>query len=1164
MNSPFRGLKRSGNQSYPYPRTHTPVMVFRNNVRSVVVQNSPDSSPNSLSRITFMSTDEIKKNYVPKRRPPLNWAIPTIPESLSDESLKSILSHRNDEMGNLIIDKDIKHINVQRLVEIMDKNVISSEGIDGRQSELNEFDKKNNNFVDKFKIRKYWKKHQKNKSFEERDEKDKGHTQIPRLKMKNILRMNGKEKDNSEKHDTSIDGNEEITFKKMENINSNCIRGKSPLITMAQKFRLRNGKSKGFKEKSSTNVNGSTSMDFMKSFLPTNFNQYTESLKRSQSLEAKTGIYYPLELSVFDRHKNPNLMNNPIYNNISGQINEIYNKNTTHQKNATPKVIEESSLNGDYLCIYSTGEEECKVIKKEILEDNNVSTKGEDKSSKVDENSENCEVNDDKTCNQEEIEEDSQTSVQKQNNKLTFKSFFNSKIIKSGKTKMVDEKVGEVNDSSNNLNVSDNKTTSLAELESKLFLQNPLNRPLAIPSNFGKSFNDDGDINMSDERLLRCTETYAPMYFQIQKAIGEGDNNDDDLCPLRIPKESFSKEKLPVILKEKYCKPFIQNEDEPPESIRKCKEFDDYCVETIKKQLFEYIITEKNIKEKDKILDEAISVIKNDEYLLESVKNMLLSHFNETTDILDINVCEDNSNKDEKNDKIVVGDELSIKCIDDSKEELHDSNIKLSNDAVSFASINLLTSTSSDIVIATSPEEFENAQDDLNCKKCCLSPHKNNINEDNKLPNYSSMIHESTVIDNISPPKFIKSTYIPMIEDAIEDEFDVIEDKICKSGDGFKLDIQFCSKAPQNNNKESRKIDTPKHLSNLSPYDNASVGKSSFTPVKLKTISGLRKPSKQFFTFFSKGKKKHKKIQETLNEDKIKKAPLAQSECTRIANSPMVETPPISLFQKNSKTITEDVISGVPAVVNEEEYLTPKTPRSRANADSSAGLIDDELNDQPMLIGNSYSMNNLGSLTSFQIDHFEVEDEYQGELMCQSLNGLTSNSNNNNELCVIRNKGMAKSITDALIANNLKDELTPETSLLSSGNINSNEKGSFQCVGKSQIVTDDEKSDNSFNSSKENQAINKNNNEEHILKCTENEETKIDIKLVEFENQPLDFSIYSYQQKLPFSNKEYESTNSFNIIKQLKQENKKLQDVIKKKDEEIRLLKEKLSIFINL
>lgn len=192
-------------------------MVFRNNVRSVVIENSPESSPKSLSRISVMSPQDIKKNYVPKRRPPLNWAIPTIPESLSDESLKSILSQGNDEMGNFIIDNDTEKNNLSKQVGILmtDKNVINKETTDAMTNcELNEYDKKNNNFVDKFKIRKYWKKHQKNKSIEEKDDTDNRYTQIPRLKMRNILKMNTKEKDNSYNKNIEMNLNEKSTSQK--------------------------------------------------------------------------------------------------------------------------------------------------------------------------------------------------------------------------------------------------------------------------------------------------------------------------------------------------------------------------------------------------------------------------------------------------------------------------------------------------------------------------------------------------------------------------------------------------------------------------------------------------------------------------------------------------------------------------------------------------------------------------------------------------------------------------------------------------------------------------------------------------------------------------------------------------------------------------------------
>ncbi|CEF60313.1 Hypothetical protein SRAE_X000205100 [Strongyloides ratti] len=1190
MNSPFRGLRRSGNQSYPYPRIHTPVMVFRNNVRSVVIENSPESSPKSLSRISVMSPQDIKKNYVPKRRPPLNWAIPTIPESLSDESLKSILSQGNDEMGNFIIDNDTEKNNLSKQVGILmtDKNVINKETTDAMTNcELNEYDKKNNNFVDKFKIRKYWKKHQKNKSIEEKDDTDNRYTQIPRLKMRNILKMNTKEKDNSYNKNIEMNLNEKSTsqknFSPKINTNySNSILGKSPLITMAQKFRIRNRKFKDPIPNSSTNVNGSTSMDFMKTMFPTNVNLYAESLKRSQSLEDKTG-----------------------------QISEFYSKNV-QQDNDTLEPVDEESFEDNYLCIYtSVDTEEPTKNNFQNEHDNNLSLIKENLALKINTSSTNINENgqlentliknikNEIKCEKvgitteeklNKLENDIQATITKQTSKLSFKSLFNNKKIKNEKIKSPNKKISNEN---NLIFKEEIRIPSCAEMESKLYLENPLNRPLVVPKKFGKCNNDYDESPTKDDKLLSCVETYAPLYFKISKVIGQEIGNDDDLCPLKIPKNNTNSEKLPLILKENYCKPFKLDKNELPENIEKCKEIDEYFIKQLDKTLQNQTIVEQNLKKKEEILEKAINLVENnlttfdleDETIKEAINCILSMNIDKDNDIqslLDNSPSKESNVKNDSNN--VVNDHISVQNATNTpqtnelNEELTNNinndcnsistsnniNSKLTNDAIYFASINSLSSGTSDIVIETSSDEcdIEKKFSLPTCNTLPISFMYDVVNNTTNLCD-SNMVIESKVIDNILPPEFIKSTYIPMIEDSIGSNSDIIEDKICKSGDGFKLDIQLSSHNLNNNDIQKTKKESvcnPKKLVHLSPYESVITkndnGKNYSKPFKLKSNTS-RKSGKQFFSFFLKNKKKHDNIKNISCEDKVRKAPLAQSECTRIANSPMIETPPISLIQKNCKTITDDVISGVPAVVNEEEYLTPKTPRSRGNIDSSAGLIDDELNDQPMLIGNSYSMNNLGSLTSFQIDNFGgEEEEFQSDLMSKSINCSISNTISNNELFTINKKGMAKSITDALIANNLKDE--PE-----SNDTISNEKIQFHSIVKSFNMTDDEKSDNSYNSTKENQVIN-NTTEEHILKCTENEETRIDIKLVEFENQPIDFSYNTYHKNLNFLNKSYETTNLNSIIKQLKQENKMLQDVIEMKDEEIKLLKEKLSIFINL
>uniref|UniRef100_A0AC35U468 BMERB domain-containing protein n=1 Tax=Rhabditophanes sp. KR3021 TaxID=114890 RepID=A0AC35U468_9BILA len=140
----------------------------------------------------------------------------------------------------------------------------------------------------------------------------------------------------------------------------------------------------------------------------------------------------------------------------------------------------------------------------------------------------------------------------------------------------------------------------------------------------------------------------------------------------------------------------------------------------------------------------------------------------------------------------------------------------------------------------------------------------------------------------------------------------------------------------------------------------------------------LRKPDKPerkslIPSIFQKSKRKSIPVPSTISDDKI--APLAISECTRIANSPMVEDSPVSITLKNAKTITHQVIEAVPSIVKEEELMTPKTPRGRNNSEPHGDLIDDELNDQPMLVGNSFSLNNLGSLSSNSIKHYQEEED---------------------------------------------------------------------------------------------------------------------------------------------------------------------------------------------
>lgn len=101
--SPFRGLRRTNsgnNNGYPYPRTHTTVMVIPSNNRassgssrngewSSASSIADDSPTSSLSALNFDVSNTGPSYGFDKRRPPLNRAIPPIPESKSNESIMS-------------------------------------------------------------------------------------------------------------------------------------------------------------------------------------------------------------------------------------------------------------------------------------------------------------------------------------------------------------------------------------------------------------------------------------------------------------------------------------------------------------------------------------------------------------------------------------------------------------------------------------------------------------------------------------------------------------------------------------------------------------------------------------------------------------------------------------------------------------------------------------------------------------------------------------------------------------------------------------------------------------------------------------------------------------------------------------------------------------------
>uniref|UniRef100_A0AC34QBP4 Uncharacterized protein n=1 Tax=Panagrolaimus sp. JU765 TaxID=591449 RepID=A0AC34QBP4_9BILA len=104
MNSPFRGLKRTGSgnggNSYPYPRSHSTVMVLpsarssnsKNGDWSSASSLADDSPTSSLSTLNFDASNTGPSYGFERRRPPLNRAIPPIPESKSNESIMSQLS----------------------------------------------------------------------------------------------------------------------------------------------------------------------------------------------------------------------------------------------------------------------------------------------------------------------------------------------------------------------------------------------------------------------------------------------------------------------------------------------------------------------------------------------------------------------------------------------------------------------------------------------------------------------------------------------------------------------------------------------------------------------------------------------------------------------------------------------------------------------------------------------------------------------------------------------------------------------------------------------------------------------------------------------------------------------------------------------------------------
>jgi len=96
---PFRGLRRgvSTGNTYPYPRTHTTVMVVprvgatRSDWTSASsCDDSPTSSTNVLENLINNNGigSDMNTGY-PRPRPPLNRAIPPIPESRSNESIMS-------------------------------------------------------------------------------------------------------------------------------------------------------------------------------------------------------------------------------------------------------------------------------------------------------------------------------------------------------------------------------------------------------------------------------------------------------------------------------------------------------------------------------------------------------------------------------------------------------------------------------------------------------------------------------------------------------------------------------------------------------------------------------------------------------------------------------------------------------------------------------------------------------------------------------------------------------------------------------------------------------------------------------------------------------------------------------------------------------------------
>ncbi|KAK5984420.1 hypothetical protein GCK32_013449 [Trichostrongylus colubriformis] len=75
-------LRSSSGTSYPYPRTHTTLMV---------VPSSRPLGPEESSTA---------RKQAPRRRPPLNRSIPPIPESKSNESIMSHASTRSSDKGS--------------------------------------------------------------------------------------------------------------------------------------------------------------------------------------------------------------------------------------------------------------------------------------------------------------------------------------------------------------------------------------------------------------------------------------------------------------------------------------------------------------------------------------------------------------------------------------------------------------------------------------------------------------------------------------------------------------------------------------------------------------------------------------------------------------------------------------------------------------------------------------------------------------------------------------------------------------------------------------------------------------------------------------------------------------------------------------------------------